>query len=97
MNYQNNSWTLNGGPGIAPAGFSAATIDIGAYSGNNAEEKLPNKKITINIHEAHGGYIVEMQTNPNQVGELYIVSEERDIGQEIGKIITHKTLKENHE
>lgn len=61
------------------------------------EKELPNKKITLNIHEAHGGYIVEISAHSNAIGDLYIVSEDKDLGQEIGKIITHKILNVKHE
>lgn len=70
------------------------TIDIGPYSTGS---RLPNKKLSITIHEAHGGYIVEMTSNPGQAGDLYIIADDKEIGQELGKIITMKVLKENHE
>jgi hypothetical protein len=64
---------------------------------NLGEPELPNKKFKINVHQAHGGYIVEISTDLNSTGELYIVSEEKDLGQEIGNIITHKILNAKHE
>ena len=69
-----------------------STIDI---AGNY--KRFPNQKISINIHGAHGGYILEISTNPGHVSDLYIIAEDQDLGQEIGKIITMKVLKENHE
>ena len=47
------------------------------------------------MFEAVGGYIVEIDNSDNYIndGELYIISEDKDLGQEIGKIITHKKLK----
>jgi len=69
-----------------------STIDI---AGNY--KRFPNQKIAINIYSANGGYIMEVATHPGQVNDLYIVPEDQDLGQEIGKIITMKVLKENHE
>ena len=75
-------------------GAAMPTIDIGPYM---YDKKFPNQKIAINIYGANGGYIMEVTTHPGQVNDLYIVPEDRDLGQEIGKIITMKVLKENHE
>ena len=70
-----------------------SSIDIiGGYN-----KKFPNQKINISIHSANGGYIMEIATQSGQIGELYIIPDGQDLGQEIGKIITHKMLKENHE
>lgn len=70
------------------------TIDIGHYM---YDKKFPNQKINISIHGANGGYIMEIATHPGQVAELYIIPDEKDLGNEIGKIITMKVLKEKHE
>jgi len=80
------------------AGHSMGQIDIGSVDimgGYN--KKFPNQKININIYSANGGYIMEIASHPGQVGELYIIPDGHDLGNEIGKIITHKMLKENHE
>lgn len=61
------------------------------------EPKLPNRKFRINIHQAHGGYIVEITKESHSEGELYIVGEGKDLGQEIGNIITHSILNAKHE
>lgn len=83
-----NSYTLGAIPGI----------DIGQYSVETMYgKKFPNQKISISVHSANGGYIMEISTNPSKSGELYIIPDGQDIGQEIGKIITHQMLKENHE
>lgn len=76
------------------AGTGIPTIDLGAYS---IEKKFPNQKLSISIHAAHGGYIMEIATHPGQINDLYIISEDKDLGIEIGKIITMKVLKEKHE
>ena len=80
------------------AGHSMGQIDIGSIDiigGYN--KKFPNQKINISIHGAHGGYIMEIASQSGQVGELYIIPDGQDLGREIGKIITHKMLKENYE
>jgi hypothetical protein len=71
------------------------TIDLGPYSMSDTyAKKFPNQKINISVHGANGGYIMEIATQPGQVGELYIIPDGQDLGQEIGKIITHTMLKE---
>ena len=72
------------------AGTGLPTIDMGMYTVDN--KRFPNRKFAISVHEAHGGHIVEVSVHPGQIAELYIVAEGQDIGQEIGKIITHHTL-----
>jgi hypothetical protein len=89
MSSSSQSYTLGG---------SMATIDLGPYSMSDTyTKKFPNQKINISVHGANGGYIMEIATQPGQVGELFIIPDGQDLGQEIGKIITHKMLKENHE
>jgi hypothetical protein len=89
MSSSSQSYTLGGG---------VATIDLGPYSmADTYAKKFPNQKINISVHGANGGYIMEIATQPGQTGELYIIPDGQDLGQEIGKIITHKMLKENHE
>lgn len=66
------------------------SISIGEMFGGN--KTFPNKKFSISVHQAHGGYIVEVHRGSGYEGDLYIVSEDQDLGQEIGKIITHSTL-----
>jgi hypothetical protein len=65
-------------------------ISIGdIYTGN---KPFPNKKFSISVHQAHGGYIVEVHRGSGYEGDLYIIADDKDLGQEIGKIITHSTL-----
>lgn len=82
-----STYTLNAAGG---GGIDISTIDI---TGNY--KKLGNKKITLSIHEAYGGYIAEIATTGHIQGDLYIIPDDRDLGEEIGKIITHKILKAN--
>ncbi len=97
MTYSASSWNVAGAQSGVIGGTVMPTIDISGMGSYGMEKKLPHRKLTINIHEAHGGYIVEVHTDPTRIGELYIVADDKDLGQEIGKIITHRTLKENHE
>lgn len=73
-------------------------VDIGTFDINGGyNKKFPNQKINISVHSANGGYILEVSAMVGQLAELYIIHDGQDLGQEIGKIITHKMLKENHE
>jgi hypothetical protein len=68
---------------------------IGTAMAESAKQhQKPNKKISLHIFQANGGYVVEAEHSVYGVeSELYIISEEKDLGQEIGKIITHNKLK----
>lgn len=72
------------------SGIDISTIELGG--GYN--RKLPHKKVSLTIHEANGGFIVEVEYAMKE-NDLYIVSEDRDLGQEIGKIITHSILQKH--
>lgn len=76
-------------------GTNIPSIDIGNLT-MYGEKKLPNKKLSINVHEAHGGYIIEIVTS-SMPGDLYIIGDDKNMGEEIGKIITHAVLNKNHE
>jgi predicted chitinase len=59
-----------------------------------AKKSFSNKKISLHVHQANGGYVVEVEHPVYGIqNELYIVSEDNDLGQELGKIITHNKLK----
>ena len=77
---------------IGGTGGMSTDISIGEIYGINNKSRLPNKKLSIDIHSAHGGYIVQVQQGLGYEGDLYIVAEDQDLGQTIGKIITHNTL-----
>jgi hypothetical protein len=64
-------------------------IDIGGYSDKS---KLPNKKISFDVHTAHGGYVIKVSKGYGAEDDMYVVSDEQDLGQELGKIVTHHTL-----
>ena len=66
-------------------------IDLSGTYGMG-EKKLPNKKITFDVHTAHGGYVIRVSQGFGSEDEMYVVGDSQDIGQELGKIITHHTL-----
>jgi hypothetical protein len=53
---------------------------------------LPNKKISIDIHTAHGGYVVKVSHGYGNEDDMYVIGDTQDLGQELGKIVTHHTL-----
>lgn len=65
-------------------------IDLGGYS--IGEKKLPNKKITFDVHTAHGGYVIRVAQGFGTEDDLYVISDEQNLGQELGKIVIHHTL-----
>ncbi len=77
-------------PGVAPLTASQITqIDLGAYSMDN--KKLPNKKISFDVHTAHGGYVVRVSQSYGVEDDMDVISDDKDLGQEVGKIVTHHT------
>ena len=79
---------------VAVAPITAAQISqidlTSSYGLDN--KKLPNKKITFDVHTAHGGYVIRVSQGFGSEDEMYVVGDTQDIGQELGKIITHHTL-----
>lgn len=82
---------------IGGTGGMSADISIGEIYGSSNKSRLPNKKLSIDVHSAHGGYIVQVQQGSGYQEDLYIVAEDQDLGQAIGKIITHSTLTKPHD
>jgi len=75
--------------GLTPITVSDLSgIDL-TFSG---ETKLPNKKISFDIHTAHGGYVVKVSQGSFKDDEMYVIADYKDLGQELGKIVTHHTL-----
>jgi hypothetical protein len=84
------------------AGSSAATlgplsigqisqIDLGAGA-YGIDKKLPNKKISFDVHTAHGGYVIRVSQGYGNEDDMYVIGDSQDLGQELGKIVTHHTL-----
>jgi len=63
-------------------------IDLGFGS----DKKLPNKKISFDVHTAHGGYVIRVSKGYGNEDSMYVISDDKDLGQELGKIVTHHTL-----
>ena len=78
-----------GGGGIGPITVTDLSgIDL-SFSG---ETKLPNKKISFDVHTANGGYVVKVSQGSFKEDEMYVISDDKDLGRELGKIVTHYTL-----
>jgi hypothetical protein len=78
---------------VAPITASQISqIDIGSFTLGGYDKKLPNKKISFDIHTAHGGYVVKVSKGHGVEDDMYVVGDDQDLGAEIGKIITHYTL-----
>jgi hypothetical protein len=76
--------------GIGPLTVSDLTqINLGGW---NSENKLPNKKISFDVHTAHGGYVIRVSNGYGIDGEMYVVDDSKDLGHELGKIVTHHML-----
>ena len=78
---------------VAP--ITAAQISQIDLTGKYAVEnkKLPNKKISFDVHTAHNGYVIRVSQNTFGVeDDMYVISDDQDLGQELGKIVTHFTL-----
>ena len=78
---------------IAP--LTASQISQAAeFSGYAVDrQRLPNKKISFDVHTAHNGYVVRVSQNTFGVeDDMYVINDDQDLGQELVKIITHFTL-----
>jgi hypothetical protein len=76
--------------GVGPITVSdLSQIDLGSWTGEN---RLPNKKISFDVHTAHGGYVIRVHNGYTTDGDLYVIDHDKDLGQELGKIVTHHTL-----
>jgi hypothetical protein len=82
---------MNAG-GLSPiSAAQISQIDLGSYS--FGEKKLPNKKVSIDVHTAHGGYVIKVSNGQGVEDDMYVIGDGQDLGTELGKIITHHTLK----
>jgi hypothetical protein len=83
-----SNYTMAGSVAAGP--LSVSEINLGAWSSET--NKLPNKKISFDVHTAHGGYVIKVSTGYGNEGEMYVIDDSKDLGQELGKIVTHHTL-----
>lgn len=84
--------------GPIPSGMAGAmpgTLLGGTYSIGVQHEFEAG--MDLRITPAHGGYIVSLShRNTGTTPELHIVTEDKDLGTEIGKIITMSCLKKDN-
>lgn len=56
-----------------------------------------NNNINFIVHHANGGYVLETRRYDRKIDEnktnLYIINDEKDLGEEIGKVITLELLR----
>jgi len=69
-----------------------------AISGRDIENRLDSDRgIRFNVYKATGGTIIETQFYDRQRDRhhnaLHVITEDKDIGKELGKIITMESLK----
>ena len=78
-------------PSMSPiTAAQISQIDLTGYGVDN--KKLPNKKISFDVHTAHGGYVVRVSQGYGVEDDMYVIGDSQDLGQELGKIVTHHTL-----
>jgi hypothetical protein len=86
-----SNYTMAGSVAAGPLTVSDLTqINLGSSWGG--ENKLPNKKISFDVHTAHGGYVVRVSAGYGNEGDMYVIDDSKDLGHELGKIVTHHTL-----
>ena len=60
-------------------------------------DSLNSNGIRFNIHKAHGGFVVETRAyderNDRNTNKMYVITEDKDLGEELGKIITMESLR----
>lgn len=68
------------------------SISIGDVYGS----KHQFEGLDLRVTPANGGYIVSIANEPGSKATLYIIAEEQDLGQEIGKLITMLCLRKEN-
>ena len=87
-----SNYTMNAAS-IAPiTAGQISQIDLGAYTIGGNDKKLPNKKISFDVHTAHGGYVIRVSKGYGAEDDMYVISDDQNLGAELGKIVTHHTL-----
>ena len=87
------TYTMNMGTSAAAIGpLTVSDISGIDLTSSYGEKKLPNKKISFDVHTAHGGYVVRVSNGYGTDGDMYVIDDNKDLGQELGKIVTHYTL-----
>ena len=72
-------------------------IDITEVSPNSSHGRINSHGMNFTIHRADGGYIIEQRTFQKKTehydNHLHIVTDDKDLGQELAKIITFTNLR----
>ena len=60
-------------------------------------DTLSSNGIRFNLYKAHGGFVVETrfydERNDRNTNKMYVITEDKDLGEELGKIITMESLR----
>lgn len=60
-------------------------------------ETINSNGMRFSLHKANGGFVIETrlydERNDRNINKLYIVTENQDLGEELGKIITMESLR----
>lgn len=60
-------------------------------------ESLQSEGMRFQLYKASGGYVIETtqydNRNDRRINKMYVITEDKDLGQELGKIITMEALR----
>jgi hypothetical protein len=68
------------------------------YAGQEIESaQLESSGMRFNLYKASGGYVIETrhydERNDRNINKMYVINEDKDLGAELGKIITMESLR----
>ena len=67
------------------------------YASDMPEESINSNGMRFNLYVASGGYVVETRVydehHDRNRNKLYVITEDKDLGEELGKIITMESLR----
>lgn len=84
---------------VINASGTGLSYNLGSLTMNPSSKEIDvTTGINITIAQATGGWVIQINPATHSVkAQLYIIPEDRDLGVELGKIITMSCLKGNHE
>lgn len=60
-------------------------------------DSLNSNGMRFNLYKANGGFVIETRVyderNDRNINKLYVITEDKDLGEELGKIITMESLR----
>jgi len=60
-------------------------------------DRLSSDGMRFQLYKANGGFVIETRTYNRQkdenVNKMYVITEDKDLGEELGKIITMESLR----